>query len=146
MSTYKIPWYISEMYSQYCAQGIYCILILIPLILLISLFLCRVCLISLNEQRQIKHVQDSGLLRLSLHKNEEKQVMILDKQLTYPLCVSVNMQVVTPFVSHAKEISADRTILSNPQLNRALSQLLEYSTVIYLNKAVNFMTQNGVCR
>ncbi|XP_033225287.1 protein germ cell-less isoform X3 [Belonocnema kinseyi] len=75
--------------------------------------LLQVCLISLNEQRQIKHIQDSGMLRLSLHKNEEKQVMILDKQLTYPLCVSVNMQVVTPVVSQEKEKSTDLTILSN---------------------------------
>ena len=57
-------------------------------------------------------MQDSGMLRLSLHKNEEKQVMILDKQLTYPLSVSVNMQVVTPFVATEDEKSADITILS----------------------------------
>lgn len=31
----------------------------------------RVSLISLDEQRQVKHIQSSGMLRLSLHKNEE---------------------------------------------------------------------------
>lgn len=56
----------------------------------------KVSLVSLDEQRQVKHIQNSGMLRLSLHKNEEKQVMSLDKQLTYPLYISVNMQVVTP--------------------------------------------------
>ncbi|XP_046424555.1 protein germ cell-less isoform X1 [Neodiprion virginianus] len=57
----------------------------------------KVSLVSLDEQRQVKHIQNSGMLRLSLHKNEEKLVMSLDKQLTYPLYISVNMQVVTPF-------------------------------------------------
>ncbi|XP_043480223.1 protein germ cell-less [Leptopilina heterotoma] len=73
----------------------------------------RVRLISLNEQRQINHMQDSGMLRLSLHKNEEKQVMILDKQLTYPLSVSVNMQVVTPFLTNEEEKSTTITIVSD---------------------------------
>ncbi|XP_074104227.1 germ cell-less isoform X1 [Cotesia typhae] len=63
----------------------------------------RVCLFSLNEQRQIKHYQNSGVLRLTLHKNEEKQVMSLDKQLTYPLYISVNIQVVTPFTKSEEE-------------------------------------------
>ncbi|KAL2734384.1 protein germ cell-less [Vespula squamosa] len=63
----------------------------------------KVTLISLDEQRQIKHIQSSGMLRLSLHKNEEKQVMSLDKQLTYPLYISVNMQVVTPFLFNEEE-------------------------------------------
>lgn len=73
----------------------------------------KVCLISLNEQRQVKHIQSSGMLRLSLHKNGEKQVMSLDKQLTYPLYISVNMQVVTPFTSKEKERSTDTVILSD---------------------------------
>lgn len=59
----------------------------------------KVSLISLNEQRQIRHLQDSGLLRLALHKNEEKHVMSVDKQLVYPLYISVNMQVVTPLAT-----------------------------------------------
>ncbi|XP_043522310.1 protein germ cell-less isoform X3 [Frieseomelitta varia] len=73
----------------------------------------KVSLISLDEQRQVKHIQSSGMLRLSLHKNEEKQVMSLDKQLTYPLYISVNMQVVTPFVSTEEEKSADIVIFSD---------------------------------
>ncbi|XP_076753572.1 germ cell-less [Xylocopa sonorina] len=73
----------------------------------------KVSLISLDEQRQVKHIQSSGMLRLSLHKNEEKQVMSLDKQLTYPLYISVNMQVVTPFVSAEEEKSADIVIFSD---------------------------------
>ncbi|XP_078049926.1 germ cell-less isoform X1 [Augochlora pura] len=73
----------------------------------------KVSLISLDEQRQEKHIQSSGMLRLLLHKNEEKLVMSLDKELTYPLYISVNMQVVTPFVSTEEEKSADIVIFSN---------------------------------
>ncbi|XP_012276724.1 protein germ cell-less isoform X2 [Orussus abietinus] len=71
----------------------------------------KVCLISLDEQRQVKHLQNSGLLKLSLHKNEEKQIMSLDKQLTYPLYISVNLQVVTPFSTNEGEKSTETTIL-----------------------------------
>lgn len=73
----------------------------------------KISLISLDKQRQVKHIQSSGMLRLTLHKNEEKLVMSLDKQLTYPLYISVNMQVVTPFVSAEDERSADIVIVSD---------------------------------
>ncbi|XP_034935796.1 protein germ cell-less isoform X2 [Chelonus insularis] len=72
----------------------------------------KISLISLDEQRQIKHCQNSGVLRLSLHKNEEKQVMSLDKQLTYPLYISVNMQVVTPF--SVPEEDKSTVVTTNP--------------------------------
>lgn len=39
--------------------------------------------------------------------------MSLDKQLTYPLYISVNMQVVTPFISTEEEKSADIVIFSD---------------------------------
>ncbi|KAK0182164.1 hypothetical protein PV327_000327 [Microctonus hyperodae] len=76
----------------------------------------KVCLISLNEQRQIKHSQNSGMIRLSLHKNEEKQVMSLDKQLTYPLYISVNMQIVTPFVPSNEEKFSNTTSITETDL------------------------------
>ncbi|XP_014233447.1 protein germ cell-less isoform X1 [Trichogramma pretiosum] len=63
----------------------------------------KVSLISLNEQRQIKFMQNSGLVQLSLFKNEERQIMSLDKDLTYPIYVSVNMQVVTPLAYEVNE-------------------------------------------
>ncbi|XP_043286018.1 protein germ cell-less [Venturia canescens] len=73
----------------------------------------KVSLISLDEQRQIKHIQSSGIFKISLHKNEEKQVMPLDKQLTYPLYISVNMQVVTPFTSLDEAKPSSITVLAN---------------------------------
>lgn len=39
-------------------------------------FDCRVSLISLDEQRQIKHMQSSGMFKMSLHKNEEVRFIV----------------------------------------------------------------------
>ncbi|XP_066582998.1 protein germ cell-less isoform X2 [Prorops nasuta] len=72
----------------------------------------KVCLMSLDEQRQIKHIQTSGIQNLSFHKNEEKNIMFLDKQLTYPLYISVNMQVVTPFNLKQKEDKASVEVIT----------------------------------
>jgi BTB/POZ domain-containing protein 13 len=53
--------------------------------------LCRVTLMSLNEQRQVKHKQSTGLKSLSLLENEEVTLLLLDKDLTYPLLLSVSL-------------------------------------------------------
>lgn len=45
--------------------------------------------------------------------SSQKQVMPLDKQLTYPLYISVNMQVVTPFVTADEEKTCNITVLSD---------------------------------
>uniref|UniRef100_A0A8W7PHM7 BTB domain-containing protein n=1 Tax=Anopheles coluzzii TaxID=1518534 RepID=A0A8W7PHM7_ANOCL len=59
-------------------------------------FLVRVSLASLNELRQIKHQQTSPILSISLEKNEETQLVVFDRELTFPLLVSVNMMLVAP--------------------------------------------------
>ncbi|XP_012054385.1 PREDICTED: protein germ cell-less [Atta cephalotes] len=69
--------------------------------------LIKVCLFSLNEQRQVKHVQDSRMLRLRLRRNTEHEIMALDKQLCYPLYISVNMQLVTPLTLGQEDTSTD---------------------------------------
>ncbi|XP_039308354.1 protein germ cell-less [Solenopsis invicta] len=69
--------------------------------------LIKVCLFSLNEQRQVKHVQDSRMLRLRLRRNTEHEIMTLDKQLCYPLYISVNMQLVTPLAVGEEDTSTD---------------------------------------
>lgn len=53
--------------------------------------MCRVTLASLNEQRQVKHTQSTGLKSLTLYKNEEVTLLVLDKDLSYPLLLSVNL-------------------------------------------------------
>ncbi|XP_058463252.1 protein germ cell-less [Malaya genurostris] len=59
-------------------------------------FLIRVSLASLNELRQIKHQQTSTIQSIALDKNEEAMLIMFDKELTYPLLISVNMLVVSP--------------------------------------------------
>lgn len=69
--------------------------------------LIKVCLYSLNEQRQVKHIQDSSMLRLRLRRNTEHEIMALDKQLCYPLYISVNMQLVTPLTLGEEDTMTD---------------------------------------
>ncbi|XP_055535163.1 protein germ cell-less [Wyeomyia smithii] len=59
-------------------------------------FLIRVSVASLNELRQIKHQQTSPIQSIALDKNEEAMLIMFDKELTYPLLISVNMLVVSP--------------------------------------------------
>ncbi|KAH0945205.1 hypothetical protein HN011_010739 [Eciton burchellii] len=69
--------------------------------------LMKVRIYSLDKQHQVIHVQDSGILRLRLRKNTEHEIMSLDKQLSYPLYISVNMQLVTPFALEKQRILTD---------------------------------------
>lgn len=59
-------------------------------------FLIRATLASLNDQRQVTHSQTTDIKSLCLDKNEEVSLMLMDKELTYPLLVSVNLLVVSP--------------------------------------------------
>ncbi|KXJ72310.1 protein germ cell-less-like [Aedes albopictus] len=59
-------------------------------------FQIRVSVASLNDLRQIKHQQTTAIQSVSLDKNEEAMLIMFDKELTYPLLISVNMLVVSP--------------------------------------------------
>lgn len=59
-------------------------------------FLIRVTLTSINEQRQVVHTQTTDIKMYCLEKNSEEQLMVLDKELEYPLFISVNMLVTSP--------------------------------------------------
>uniref|UniRef100_A0AAG5DKE9 BTB domain-containing protein n=1 Tax=Anopheles atroparvus TaxID=41427 RepID=A0AAG5DKE9_ANOAO len=59
-------------------------------------FLVRVSLTSLNELRQIKHQQTTCIESVSLEKNEEIQLVVFDRELTFPLLISVNMMLDPP--------------------------------------------------
>lgn len=54
-------------------------------------FLIRVTVSSLNDQRQTKHVQTTGITLVSLDKNEEVPLITLESQLEYPLLIAVNL-------------------------------------------------------
>lgn len=56
----------------------------------------RVTLASLNEQRQVRHMQSTQIRAFYLTRNEETILFKLDKELTFPLLVSVNLLVKTP--------------------------------------------------
>lgn len=59
-------------------------------------FLIRVTVASLNELRQVRHKQCTGIRALSLEKNQEVQLLTMDKDLEYPLLISVNLMVTSP--------------------------------------------------
>lgn len=59
-------------------------------------FLIRVTVASLNELRQVKHKQCTGIRPLSLEKNQEVQLMTMDQDLEYPLLISVNLLICSP--------------------------------------------------
>ncbi|XP_055839558.1 protein germ cell-less [Episyrphus balteatus] len=59
-------------------------------------FMIRVCVTSINSQRQRTFTQKSEIFSLSLEKNEEATLMLLDTKLVHPLLISVNLLVVTP--------------------------------------------------
>ncbi|XP_031639130.1 protein germ cell-less isoform X2 [Contarinia nasturtii] len=60
-------------------------------------FMLRITLFSLNEQRQVKHSQTTGIKTISLDRNEENRLIYLDSELVYPLLVSLNLLVTTPY-------------------------------------------------
>lgn len=59
-------------------------------------FFCRVTIISLNEQRQVKHLQSTGVKLKQLDRNEESGLLYIDAEHVYPILVSVNLLVNTP--------------------------------------------------
>ncbi|XP_067008338.1 protein germ cell-less [Anabrus simplex] len=78
-------------------------------------FLMRITLASLNEQRQVRHTQTSGLRSISMFRNEEVTLLALDRELKFPLLLSVNLVTATPIksppktggASHAQFLSED---------------------------------------
>lgn len=62
-------------------------------------FMFRITLASLDEQRQIKHTQSTGMKSLSLFKNEEVVLMVMDSDLHFPVLVSVNILTTCPIAA-----------------------------------------------
>lgn len=56
----------------------------------------RVTILSLNEQRQVRHSQTTGIKTIQLDRNEEMRLILLDSELVYPVLISVNLLVTTP--------------------------------------------------
>ncbi|XP_044735729.1 protein germ cell-less [Chrysoperla carnea] len=58
--------------------------------------LLRVTVACLNEQRQIHHIQTTPIRGFNLSRNEEVSLFKLERELVFPLLVSVNLLVKTP--------------------------------------------------
>uniref|UniRef100_A0A336MSM2 CSON004496 protein n=1 Tax=Culicoides sonorensis TaxID=179676 RepID=A0A336MSM2_CULSO len=85
-------------------------------------FLIKITLISLNDQRQVKHSQTTGIKELSLEKNEERPLLQMDPELNYPLLISANILVVTPNQTKIESNNATVTITGDipGALNRSI--------------------------
>ncbi|XP_055699038.1 protein germ cell-less [Phlebotomus papatasi] len=59
-------------------------------------FLARVTILTVNENSQVKRRQSSGIKALTLEKNEEVTLLQFDKDLSYPLLISINILTVSP--------------------------------------------------
>ncbi|XP_030375029.1 protein germ cell-less isoform X2 [Scaptodrosophila lebanonensis] len=59
-------------------------------------FMVRTTVTSINAQRQPVFTQTSEISSLSLEKNEEVSLMVLDPKLVHPLLISINMLLITP--------------------------------------------------
>lgn len=58
--------------------------------------LCSVTILSLNEQRQVRHLQTTDIKTIQLDRNEETRLIYLDSELVFPVLVSLNLLVTTP--------------------------------------------------
>lgn len=59
-------------------------------------FLIRVTVASLDSLRQVRHKQCTGIRAMSLEKNQEVQLLTMEKDLEYPLLISVNLLITSP--------------------------------------------------
>ncbi|XP_034651821.1 protein germ cell-less isoform X2 [Drosophila subobscura] len=67
-------------------------------------FMIRTTVTSINAQRQPVFTQTSEICSLSLEKNEEVPLMVLDPKLVHPLLISINLLVVMPPNQSFKEV------------------------------------------
>ncbi|XP_034141954.1 protein germ cell-less isoform X1 [Drosophila guanche] len=67
-------------------------------------FMIRTTVTSINAQRQPVFTQTSDICSLSLEKNEEVPLMVLDQKLVHPLLISINLLVVMPPNQSFKEV------------------------------------------
>ncbi|XP_039955492.1 protein germ cell-less [Bactrocera tryoni] len=66
-------------------------------------FMIRTSVTSINSQRQPTFTQKTEISSLSLEKNQEVTIMLMDTLLVHPLLISVNLLVVPPTSQHFKQ-------------------------------------------
>lgn len=56
----------------------------------------RVTVASIDDQLRIRHIQSTGIESITCTRNEEIPLLIFDKELKFPLLVSVNLMLTSP--------------------------------------------------
>lgn len=79
-------------------------------------------IISLNEQRQVKHSQSTGVKLKQLDRNEESGLLCIDAEHAYPILVSVNLLVNTP-----NKLPTPFTLAENASIPSTSSGQTQYS-------------------
>ncbi|KAK3869228.1 hypothetical protein Pcinc_017317 [Petrolisthes cinctipes] len=73
----------------------------------------RVTVASLDEQKQVVYTKTTGVQSVSLVKNDETRVMLLDSEVKYPLLLSANFLITTNQPLHSQGSSTSHTITPN---------------------------------
>lgn len=86
----------------------------------------------MNELRQVKHSETTDIKSITLEKNEEIQLLHLNKDLVYPLLISVNLLVVSP--NTPTPDSTIKTLINepaslHPNHNTAVTETIRPSSV-----------------
>lgn len=83
-----------------------------------------ITILSLNEQRQVRHSQTTGIKTISLDRNEETRLIYLDSELVYPVLISLNLLVTTPNKPPAPPIEE---VVSLPSTSGQSAQIADNS-------------------
>ncbi|XP_054736821.1 protein germ cell-less [Anastrepha obliqua] len=83
-------------------------------------FMIRTSVTSINSQRQPTFTQKTDITSLSLEKNQEVTIMLMDTKLVHPLLISVNLLVVSPTSQQFKQ-----NILTNEEMANAAAPISE---------------------
>lgn len=90
----------------------------------ISIYFHSVTILSLNEQRQVKHSQTTGIKTISLDRNEETRLIYLDTELVYPVLISLNLLVTTP---NKPPVRPTEDVVSIPSTSGQSAQIADNS-------------------
>lgn len=74
------------------------------------MFVYRVTVVTLNEQRQITYTQTSGIKHLTLMKGEEVVLLTFERDLQFPLIISANILYTSPDTSETTQEDVVQTI------------------------------------
>ncbi|XP_064087432.1 protein germ cell-less-like [Macrobrachium nipponense] len=84
----------------------------------------RITVASLNDQKQVIYTKTSGVQSVTLAKNEEVRVMVLDPEVKYPLLLSANFLITTnhPILLRAGSQSSSGGCLPQPEVPSCVPQ------------------------